>query len=111
MDTSFVPNGQELQIHTNDVKYLSSSNEALKFTPSLGISWSTCVNTRILIRRLNNETAKFGGEGHNNICVSNNSKVIIFQPIVRELRVLLSPALPFNSFCYFTVNENGLVNV
>ena len=29
----------------------------MNFTPSLGISWSTCVNTRLFIRRLNNEVA------------------------------------------------------
>lgn len=124
MSTSFVPNGQEIStVHgkNNHVKYLSS-NEALTFTPSLGISWSTCVNTRIIIRRLNNEIARFDNNDNesndknnndNNHSPNNNgnSKIIVFQPIVRELRVLLSPTLPFNSFCYFTVKKNGLVNV
>ena len=107
MDTSFVPNGQEARIDPGEnVKY-ASSTDSLKVTPSLGISWSTCVNTRILLRRLS-------GQSVNNeqaMTTESKTKVKLFRPIVRELRVLLSPILPFNSFCYFTVTKEGLVNV
>ena len=102
-----MPNGQEARIYPGEnVKY-ASSTDSLKVTPSLGISWSTCVNTRILLRRLS-------GQSVDNEQVNANeskTKVKIFRPIVRELRVLLSPILPFNSFCYFTVTKEGLVNV
>ena len=107
MDTSFVPNGQEARIYPGEnVKY-ASSTDSLKVTPSLGISWSTCVNTRILLRRLSGQSVDNQQVGTN----ENKTKVKIFRPIVRELRVLLSPILPFNSFCYFTVTKEGLVNV
>ena len=98
-----------------------SSKEPLKCTPSLGISWSTCVNTRILIRRLNNETVEpiktdthYNGTPGNtkrSNSTSSGGKIIVCKPIVRELRVLLSPCLPSNNFCYFSVGRNGLLDV
>eukprot|EP00943_MAST-04B_sp_MAST-4B-sp1_P008281 g8281.t1 len=114
MSTSFIPNGQEVNIYgNNNVKYISSK-EPLNFTPSLGISWSTCVNTRLLIRRLNNEVADVkendDSKDHSNNKNNSSGKILVFQPIVRELRVLLSSSLASNSFCYFTVKKDGLVN-
>ena len=113
MGTSFLPNGHE--------STFDSFLAPLQVTPSLGIAWSTCVTTRILLQRL--VDANFTPTHRNtisdrtNIPIKENPRgrkakirgcVTKFPPVERELRVLLSPYIPRNASCRFFVNNDGL---
>lgn len=100
MAKSFLPNGQEP--HPSHVT--SSPDTALavlgaldvmnvpppKVRPALGISWSTCVNTRLLLTR--------GEQGEN---VDGHLRR-------REMRVLLSSRLACGGRCHYTVTKGGV---
>jgi DNA-repair protein XRCC3 len=113
MGTSFLPNGQE--------STFDSFLAPLKVTPSLGIAWSTCVTTRVLLQRLVDADKTTYTNGTIADCTNTHMKrtargnkgtsrgtVTEFSPVPRELRVLLSPYIAHNASCRFFVTRNGL---
>jgi hypothetical protein len=64
-----------------------------KFTPALGVTWTSCVNTRVMLTR---------GSGSEDIDGFLRR---------RELRVLLSPTSTCGTLCHYNVNEKGVRRV
>ena len=95
MADSFLPNGHEL----NQTTLIPS----LKVSPSLGIVWSTCVNTRVMLQRLEDPSRA------QVVTRALKTNVVTFAPVIRELRILLSSRLPASS-CRFIVTRKGLVD-
>lgn len=95
MADSFLPNGHEL----NQTALIPP----LKVSPSLGIVWSTCVNTRVMLHRIEDPSRA------QVVTRALKTNVITFAPVLRELRILLSSRLPTSS-CRFIVTRKGLVD-
>lgn len=108
MAESFAPNGQEPSPSTSTVVQNSSSLarpsvssvlESInnvssiplpKVCPALGITWTSCINTRILLTR--------GDQGENvDGCLRR-----------RQMRVLLSSCVPCGVRCHYTVTGYGV---
>ena len=88
---------EEIEEEEND-QGLSSVHRAWsvplpKFTPALGVTWTTCVNTRVMLTRGN------GSEDMDGFLRR------------RELRLLLSPIYTCGTMCHYNVNEKGVRRV
>jgi DNA-repair protein XRCC3 len=88
----------------------SWSTSGRKVIPALGLSWSNCVNTRIVLARtggtrdaLNLET-KMNDVGNKDSISSTGTP----PTILRELRVAFSPYLSTTSSCSFMIDDTGV---
>ena len=66
--------------------------------PALGLGWSNCVNTRLVVSRLHSSTAPGGSMG---------MPALTGKPHLRRLHVQLAPHLPFQE-CYYVVEGLGV---
>jgi DNA-repair protein XRCC3 len=83
-----------------------------KVIPALGLTWSNCINVRVLLERTK-ETVSFSSASNNKTTNNNNNKTSKRQKIsekgteavVRKLHVILAPHLPNNSSRFFVDDE------
>jgi len=79
-----------------------------KLVPSLGLSWSKSINTRIMLRKTN-RTCEIDSEilNHNTDEEPTSKKRKLDSAVVREMSVIFS-AITANSTCMFIVQNSGL---
>jgi DNA-repair protein XRCC3 len=82
-----------------------------KVVPALGLSWSNCVNTRIMLSRTEKMVPIAISEFSRKRKLDEDTrKLIPKEVIVRKLQVLFAPHLP-NITCDFIVDPDGVIGI
>eukprot|EP00026_Physarum_polycephalum_P007512 Phypoly_transcript_07574.p1 GENE.Phypoly_transcript_07574~~Phypoly_transcript_07574.p1 ORF type:complete len:523 (+),score=112.08 Phypoly_transcript_07574:110-1570(+) len=97
-----VQENQKLQFE----KMVGVSGTGGKFIPSLGLAWSNCVNTRIIVSRTQRAFRPKKRKLDENEVTQESSD----RNVLRKMRVAMSPNLP-ELTCMFIVDSHGVKGV
>ena len=87
-------------------------NSSSKYVPSLGLAWSKCINTRIILTRtqLQYDIDPESRDTTNSEEEPSPKKQKVSSSVVRELSILFSSTIPSNT-CNFIVNNSGIIGI